>query len=139
MVFSAARRLAAWVVVLASLALAPLVAGGADDGQLRDAQRRHGLDPTVPLARRVGETPASVLALFDEPGQPAPTPHALTEVERGRLADAFETLPPLLRRTLAQRLRTVSFLDGMPNTALSSKMMRKYKFEFAIALLKCFL
>ncbi len=41
-------------------------------------------------------------------------------MERRKLSSAFAALPPLHRRILDERLRTVSFLDGMPNTALTS-------------------
>ncbi|MDG3008101.1 hypothetical protein [Paludisphaera mucosa] len=88
--------------------------------QRADALRRHGLDPASPLDARVGETPATVLAMFRELGGPAPTAHALTDAERRKLSAAFAALPPLHRRILGERLRSVSFLDGMPNTALTS-------------------
>jgi hypothetical protein len=82
--------------------------------------RRFGLDPASPLESRVGPTPASVLKMFEELGPPAPTSHALTPDEKNQLAEALAALPPLHRRTLSERLRTLSFLDGMPNTALTS-------------------
>ena len=83
------------------------------------AQRPSGIDPGSPLASRVGATPPSVLKMFTDEGM-HPTAHALTAAERERLSRAFAALPPLQRRVLAARLRTVSFLDGMPNTALTS-------------------
>jgi hypothetical protein len=58
--------------------------------------------------------------MFDELGGEPPKPHDLSEGERRRLEAAFEALPPLHRRVLRERLRTISFLDGMPNTALTS-------------------
>jgi hypothetical protein len=88
--------------------------------QRADAARRHGLDPASPLESRVKETPAAVLKMFEEDGGAAPTAHALTRAERRRLSAAFAALPPLHRRVLGQRLRSISFLDGMPNTALTS-------------------
>ncbi len=88
--------------------------------QRADAVRRHGLDPTSPLESRVKETPATVLKMFKELGGAPPTTHALTGEERRKLAAAFAALPPLHRRVLGERLRSVSFLDGMPNTALTS-------------------
>ncbi len=60
------------------------------------------------------------MKLFAELGPPAPTPHALTPEERKQLTAAFDALPPMHRRVLKERLRTLSFLDGMPNTALTS-------------------
>jgi hypothetical protein len=89
-------------------------------GQRADAVRRHGLDPTSALESRVKGTPATVLKMFQEAGGTAPTAHALTPAERLKLSAAFAALPPLHRRILGERLRSVSFLDGMPNTALTS-------------------
>ena len=88
--------------------------------QRAEAVRRHGLDPASSLESRVKATSASVLKKFEELGGPAPTPHVLTEAERSKVSAAFAALPPLHRRVLAERLRSVSFLDGMPNTALTS-------------------
>lgn len=66
------------------------------------------------------QTPASVMEMFAELGAPAPTPHTLTAAERKQLAAALAALPPLHGRVLQERLRSLSFLDGMPNTALTS-------------------
>ena len=85
--------------------------------------RRFGLDPASPLAARVRPTSPEILARFDEvrrPGQPGPTEHRLTAGERRALSAAFAALPPLHQRLLRERLRGVNFLDGMPNTALTS-------------------
>jgi hypothetical protein len=95
-----------------------------DDGpspaQQSDVARRHGLDPKSPLESRVKKTPASVLKMFKDAGDAVPTPHVLTEAEQLMLAAAFAALPPLHQRVLGERLLSVSFLDGMPNTALTS-------------------
>jgi hypothetical protein len=91
--------------------------------------RRHGLDPKLALASRVASTPASVLALFREAGRPAPRVHALTAAERLQLKRAIQSLPALHRRILGERLRVLSFLDGMPNTALTSSVNPKESFE----------
>jgi hypothetical protein len=68
----------------------------------------------------VKDTPAYVLKMFADEGMAAPTKHALTPDERLKLVSAFAMLPPVHRRTLGDRLRSISFLDGMPNTALTS-------------------
>ena len=60
------------------------------------------------------------MKLFAELGPPAPAPHTLTAEERKQLSAALDALPPLHRRVLKERLRSLSFLDGMPNTALTS-------------------
>jgi hypothetical protein len=85
-----------------------------------DALRRHGLDPASSFESRINETPAAVLKMFTGAGLGTPTHHVLTAVERRKLSNAFAGLPLLHRRILGERLRTVSFLDGMPNTALTS-------------------
>ncbi len=92
----------------------------APPAQRADAIRLHGLDPTSPLESRVRETPPAVLKMFEEAGGAAPTAHALTAAERRKLLAALAALPPLHRRVLGERLRGLSFLDGMPNTALTS-------------------
>ena len=78
------------------------------------------IDPTSALDSRVGETDPSVLKMFADAGMPAPSGHVLTDAERQSLARAFATLPPVHQRVLRERLRRISFLDGMPNTALTS-------------------
>ena len=70
------------------------------------------------LESRVKDAPAAVLKMFEKAGEPAPTAHALTTAERRKLSAGFAALPPLHRRILGERLQGVSFLDGMPNTAL---------------------
>lgn len=78
------------------------------------------IDPASPLETRVGETDPSVLQMFADAGMPTPRAHVLTDAERQSLARAFTTLPPVHQRVLRERLRRISFLDGMPNTALTS-------------------
>lgn len=78
------------------------------------------IDPASPLDSRVGEADPSVLKMFDDAGMPAPSAHVLTDVERKSLARAFMALPPVHQRVLRERLRRISFLDGIPNTALTS-------------------
>ena len=95
-------------------------AGEQSPGPRSDALRKHGLDPASSLESRVGKTPAAVLKMFADAGEAMPTAHDLTAAERRELSAAFAALPPLHRRILGERLRAVSFLDGMPNTALTS-------------------
>jgi len=94
-----------------------------------EISRRHGLDPKIALESRVASTPASVLALFRETERPAPQAHALTAAERLQLSTAIQSLPPVHRRVLGERLRVLSFLDGMPNTALTSTVNPKDSFR----------
>jgi hypothetical protein len=88
--------------------------------QRDDAVRRYGPDPTTSLESRVKETPAAILKMLKELGGTPPTDHALTGEERRKLSAALASLPPLHRRILSERLRGLNFVDGMPNTALTS-------------------
>jgi hypothetical protein len=92
----------------------------ADPGTRVEAYRRHALDAQTPLESRVRNAPASVIAIMREAGRPDPKSHVLTRAERAQLKVAIESLPPVHRRILKERLRELSFLDGMPNTALTS-------------------
>jgi hypothetical protein len=93
--------------------------------QLSPAQRTetlwdYGIDPSTPLESRIGETPTTVLKMFADAEQAKPTAHVLTDTERRKVKAALGVLTPLHRRILRERLRSISFLDGMPNTALTS-------------------
>jgi hypothetical protein len=94
-----------------------------------EVYRRHGLDPKIPLESRVATTPASVLSQLREADQPAPQEHVLIAAQRLQLNAAIQSLPPLHRRILGARLRVLSFLDGMPNTALTSTVNPKESFR----------
>jgi hypothetical protein len=74
---------------------------------------------TTRLADRVQNTPATVVRLFEDAGM-SPRAHVLTVTERRLVDQALAALPPLHRRVLKARLRSLSFLDNMPNTALTS-------------------
>lgn len=89
----------AFVFTVASLCLVKVVAASppAPDTGAEATYRSYDLDPTIPVASRVGKTPRSVLSLFDEPGQPAPKNHLLSDAERAKLVFAIQTMPPVHR------------------------------------------
>jgi hypothetical protein len=120
-------------LVPAFVCLCPVVGFAADAPDAQGAAARihqqHGLDPTAPLESRVGKTSASVLKLFRDAGHTDTKAHPLSEAERGQLRAAIKALPRVHRRILHERLRLVSFLDGMPNTALTSTANPKESFE----------
>lgn len=91
---------------------------------LRSVQKRYALDPERPLVKRIEKTPGSVLKMFGDAGM-SPTEHKLTEEEFGIVASAFAALPPLHRQVLKQHLKSISFLDNMPNTALTAPITHK--------------
>ena len=141
---SVPSRIFALVVVFVSAWSGPgrtASAGDPPPADRAEVYRRHGMDPSTSLESRIGATPASVLELFKADGFPAPSAHALTESEQDQLRSAIAALPPLHRRILRERLRTLSFLDGMPNTALTSTVnpgepFRLYDITFNAAILR---
>ncbi len=70
-------------------------------------------------SRRIQIAPESVLQNFREAGM-KPVNHTLTPAEKEKVTKAFSYLTPLHRRILQQHLHSISFLDDMPNTALTS-------------------
>jgi hypothetical protein len=110
-------------IVAAIIALHLLVLTAATDGQAppdRDATLKHyGLDPSTPIESRVRQPSPEMFALFGENPRDRPSVHILTEAERRAFSAALDALPPLHHRVLQERLRAISFLDGMPNTALT--------------------
>ncbi|HTV01952.1 MAG TPA: hypothetical protein VMF13_15495 [Luteitalea sp.] len=105
--------------VLAFIVLAGIVAVAA--AQTSPPAGSGGLvDSRTTLASRIGEADPSVLKMFADAGMGTPTPHRLTDDERSALVKAMDGLPPVHQRVLRERLRRISFLDGMPNTALTS-------------------
>ncbi|MDJ1493127.1 hypothetical protein QNI19_09315 [Cytophagaceae bacterium DM2B3-1] len=105
----------------------PVKAQKADSDSASIIQNRYGLDPTTPLTQRVRKTSESVLEKFREAGM-NPSEHKVTSEEEKIIAEAFATLPPLHQRVLKEHLRSINFLDNMPNTALTSTINFEDKF-----------
>lgn len=91
-------------------------------------QQKYGLDPSRPLTARVTQTPEDVLIKFRDAGM-SPTEHVLTDAERKKIDSAFTLLPSLHQRVLKERLKSISFLDNMPNTALTSSFNYDEKYN----------
>lgn len=75
--------------------------------------------PNSDLAKRVLIAPESVFNLFRE-AEMDPLNHELTAVERAKIEKALAILPPLYQKILKGHLHSISFMDNMPNTALTS-------------------
>ena len=71
------------------------------------------------LNERVGLTPKDIILQFQEMGMD-PVNHILTKIEQEIVEQAFDLLPPLHQKILKEHLYSISFLDNMPNTALTS-------------------
>jgi hypothetical protein len=96
------------------------LAGEAPTAGRAEALRKYGLDPATPLASRVGAVRPDIVRMMAEDNGPKVSTHVLTSDERRKLTAAFAELTPLHRRVLQERLRTISFADGLPHTALTS-------------------
>nr|WP_295926313.1 hypothetical protein [uncultured Dyadobacter sp.] len=82
------------------------------------AQKADSVNITEP-AQRVKIAPESVFKMFREAGI-QPVNRTLTSAEKEKVSNAFALLPPLHQRILKQHLLSISFMDNMPNTALTS-------------------
>jgi hypothetical protein len=70
---------------------------------------------------RVLKAPESIFKKFIEAGM-QPTNHELTVAEQAKIDKAFSILPPLHKKILKEHLLSISFMDNMPNTALTSTL-----------------
>lgn len=70
---------------------------------------------------RIVPAPESVFKKFTEAGMD-PVNHVLTEAEQQKVEKAFSLLPPLYKKILEAHLQSISFMDNMPNTALTSTL-----------------
>ncbi|SKC85062.1 hypothetical protein [Ohtaekwangia koreensis] len=78
-------------------------------------------NPNSGLSTRVSSAPESVFKSFRDAGM-NPTNHELTGEERLKVEKAFRLLPPLHKQVLDAWLHNISFMDNMPNTALTSRL-----------------
>jgi hypothetical protein len=74
------------------------------------------------LMKYVAPAPESIFENFREAGMD-PTNHPLTEVERAKVEAAFSVLPPLHKKILSTHMHSISFMDNMPNSALTSPVV----------------
>ncbi|WP_202909816.1 hypothetical protein [Mucilaginibacter pedocola] len=87
-------------------------------------QKKYGLDPKSSLVSRLTTTPAYVMDIFRNAGM-SPTEHQVTKDESRILSEAIAVLPPLHQRVLKQHLKSISFVDNMPNTAITAPVTKE--------------
>lgn len=73
----------------------------------------------IPLINRVQTAPASVFTMFREADM-NPVNHPLSKIEKEKVRKAIAMLPPLHQQILREHLQSISFMDSMPNNALTS-------------------
>lgn len=88
---------------------------------------------------RIAVAPDNIFKKFIDAGM-APTKHVLTEAEQDKVAKAFSLLPPLHLKILKKHLHSISFMDNMPNTALTSPIesedtIKKFNITFRAGIL----
>jgi hypothetical protein len=71
------------------------------------------------LSKKISLAPESVFKMFREAGMD-PVDYELTPIERTKVDAAFGVLPVLHQKILSAHLHSISFMDNMPNTALTS-------------------
>lgn len=74
------------------------------------------------LMKYVAPAPESIFKRFRE-AEMNPANHSLTKVERAKVEAAISDLPPLHQKILRTHLHSISFMDNMPNTALTSPVV----------------
>lgn len=72
------------------------------------------------IVERIGDAPADILAEFGGEGGPSPSTYIPSADEQRLIVAAFDALTPLHRRMLEQHLHSISFLNGLPNNALTA-------------------
>ena len=92
------------------------------------------------ILSKIGPPSQSTLNTFIDSGMQAPTDHHLTSTEIAELRAAITRLPRLYQRVLAQHLRHLSVVDGIPGegtglTAPADKFRRLYDITFRASLL----
>lgn len=88
---------------------------------------------------RISVAPESVFKKFIDAGM-QPTNHELTDAEQEKVERAFSLLPPLHIKILKEHLHSISFMDNMPNTALTSPVestdsIKKFNITFRAGIL----
>lgn len=96
-------------------------------------------DETNFYENRIAIAPETVFKKFFDAGM-NPTNHELTDIEQEKIAKAFSLLPPLHVKILKENLHSISFMDNMPNTALTSPVIsadsiKKFNITFRAGIL----
>jgi len=89
---------------------------------------QYGFESNSNYLSRITVTPPEILEQFRDAGM-SPTEHRLTKEEKEVIAAAFAALPPFHRWVLREHLKSISFLDNMPNTALTSPIAENGTFK----------
>ena len=89
--------------------------------------KKYSIDPSIPLTARIIETSNEILQKFRDAGM-SPTVHQISKADSLKVVSAFKSLPPLHQQILKDHLVGISFLDNMPNTALTATVNPEDRF-----------
>ena len=95
-----------------------------NDNPSPDVYRKFELDTTTILSERIKPGHPKILKMFEAAGM-NPANHSLSEEELKIVTASIEKLPVLHQQVLRKRLLQISFLDNMPNTALTAPVNPK--------------
>ena len=117
-----------FVVVVTLFATAGIVTAGQartppPSPEARAAWEKHGLDPASRLELRLRASSPVLQELFAETTT-QPTSYVLSDADRRQISAAFAALPPLHRRVLQERLRSLVFFEGVAQTGLALPLER---------------
>lgn len=98
-----------WAILALTILLFPVFA---------PAQTLNSTDKNDP-SQRIQRAPERVFKMFREAGM-KPVNRNLTAAQKAKVRNAFALLPPVHQRILKEHLQSISFMDNMPNTALTS-------------------
>lgn len=88
---------------------------------------------------KISVAPENIFKKFIDAGM-HPTNHELTNAEQKKIEKAFSLLPSLHIKILKEHLHSISFMDNMPNTALTSPVestdsIKKFNITFRAGIL----
>lgn len=95
-----------------------------NDNPSPDVYRKFELDTSTILSERIKPGHPKILKMFEAAGM-NPANHSLSEEELKIVIASIEKLPVLHQQILRERLLQISFLDNMPNTALTAPVNPK--------------
>ncbi|HCY83003.1 MAG TPA: hypothetical protein DHV22_16100, partial [Xanthomarina gelatinilytica] len=95
-----------------------------NDNPSQDVYRKFELDTTTILSERIKPGHPKILKMFEAAGM-NPANRSLSEEELKIVTASIEKLPVLHQQVLRKRLLQISFLDNMPNTALTAPVNPK--------------
>ena len=113
-----------FIIVITVILIGNLCFSQSKNGKKQQVYNEFELDTTTTLSERVKPGHPTILKMFEAAGM-NPANHSLSEEELKTVTASIEKLPVLHQQVLRKRLLQISFLDNMPNTALTAPVNPK--------------